>query len=165
MVLSNSTLGQQRPNIKDSILITSWNIKDIGYFWRLDSLANNGYRRCVVHRILEAKLDKISKSFLFTHLGKPNRESKRFDGATEYIYYYFDILAMPKSFEAPLATGYISFLYLKDQDWASSVREGDIDRFQIKLLLPVVIHEGSNQRGGPVAANTGFPQCWLKCNG
>jgi hypothetical protein len=125
---SNSVLGQQRPNIKDSVKIASWNIKDIGYFWRLDSLANNGYRRCAVHRILDAKLDKMSRPFLFEHLGKPNRESKRFDGSTEYIYYYFDILAMPKSYDAPLGTGYISFLYRKDQDWASSITEGDIDR-------------------------------------
>jgi hypothetical protein len=128
LLFSSFIYSQSRPNFQDSLTKCSWVIKEVSYFWILDSLANNGYRRCAVSRILESKLDKISKSFLLEKLGKPNRISEKFDGRIEYIYYYFDIMAMPKNYEAPMGTGYISFLFRRNEDWVSFRTEGDIDR-------------------------------------
>jgi hypothetical protein len=66
--LSNFAYSQNRPNIKDSMSRCSKVIAEISYYWKPDSLANNGYRRCASGGILESKLDKISKSFLLEKL-------------------------------------------------------------------------------------------------
>jgi hypothetical protein len=65
---STFTYSQNRPNVKDSMSRYSKVIEEISYYWKLDSLANNGYRRCASGGILESKLDKISKSFLLEKL-------------------------------------------------------------------------------------------------
>ena len=128
IMFSNVTYSQPRANIKDSLRKCSDIIEEVSYYWKLDSLANNGFRECAYRKVLKSKLDKISKSFLFEKLGKPNQISEKFNGDTEYIYYYFDIMAMPKNYDAPLATWYISFLFRKNEDCASWINEGDIDR-------------------------------------
>ncbi|MFN4316149.1 MAG: hypothetical protein ACK4E0_17805 [Chitinophagaceae bacterium] len=102
---SNFTLGQNKQYSQDSFRVCSKVIDEIGYFWKLDSLANNGFRRCAAKGIVESKLDRVSKAMLITHLGKPNSISEKFNGDIEFLYYYFDILAMPKDYKAPLATG------------------------------------------------------------
>jgi hypothetical protein len=124
---STSTYSQNRPNVKDS-MICSKVIEEVSYYWRLDSLANNGFRECAYKKVLKSKLDNISKSFLLEKLGKPNEISENFNGDAAFIYYYFDIKAMPKNYEAPLATWYISFFFRKNQDCASWITEGDSDR-------------------------------------
>jgi hypothetical protein len=126
--LSNITYCQTRPNVKDSMSRCSNVIEEISYYWKLDSLANNGFRECAYKKVLKSKLDKISKSFLLEKLGKPNEISENFNGDTAFIYYYFDIKAMPKTYEAPLAVWYISFFFKKNEDCASWVTEGDGDR-------------------------------------
>lgn len=128
LLFSNFTYSQNRPNFNDSIITVSRIINDVSYFWKLDSLANNGYRSCASERLLKAKLDKISKAFLLEKLGKPSTISEKFNGDIEYIYYTNDILKMPKNFEAPLATWYVGFLFRKNEDWVSWLLEGDIDR-------------------------------------
>jgi hypothetical protein len=126
--LSNFAYSQHGATTKDSLKKCSDVIKEVSYYWKLDSLANNGFRECAYKKVLKSKLDKISKSFLLEKLGKPNEISENFNGDTAFIYYYFDIKAMPKTYEAPLAVWYISFFFKKNEDCASWVTEGDGDR-------------------------------------
>jgi hypothetical protein len=126
--LSNFTHGQKVVNISDSLRKCSDVIKEVSYYWKLDSLANNGYRRCAFRRLLESKLDKISRIFLLEKLGKPNEISDNFNGDTAFIYYCFDSKAMPENYRGAMAVGYISFLFRKNEDCVSWVTEGEGDR-------------------------------------
>lgn len=60
-------------------------------------------------------------------LGKPN-ELRKTNKGIEYVYYYFDIKAMPKGYDAPLACWYISFKFDEYEKYLLSIEEGDIDR-------------------------------------
>lgn len=100
---------------------------ELSYYWRLDSMANNGFRRYTYSKFLDCKTDKIYADVLLNKLGKPNQVRKTNKG-TEYIYYYFDIKAMPKGYNAPMACFYISFKFEDSRNYLSSVEEGDIDR-------------------------------------
>jgi len=112
--------------IKDT-LPTSKVIKQLSYYWRIDSLAGNGFRLYSVNELLKSKLDTVSKDFLIEQLGKPN-ELRKTNHGTEYVYYFFDIKAMPKDYDAPLACWYIAFRFKMNEKNASEIVEGDIDR-------------------------------------
>ena len=112
--------------IKDT-LPTSKVIHQISYYWRIDSLAGNGFRLYSVNELLKSKLDNVSKDFLIEQLGKPN-ELRKTNHGTEYVYYFFDIEAMPKGYDAPLACWYIAFRFKMNENNALEIVEGDIDR-------------------------------------
>lgn len=102
-------------------------VSELSYYWKLDSSANNGFRLYTYKKFLDCKPDKIYADVLLTKLGKPN-ETRKTNKGTEYIYYYFDIKAMPKGYSAPLACWYISFKFENDANYLSSIQQGDIDR-------------------------------------
>ncbi len=65
---------------------------------------------------------------LLIELGRPN-EIRRTNKGTEYLYYLYDARTMPKRYPGPSACWYIAFRFEKDNNWISSIEEGDIDRF------------------------------------
>lgn len=98
----------------------------ISYYWKLDSLANNGFRLYTYRDLLKCKIDKVTRAFLLDRFGKPNTTRKTNHG-TEYVYYYYDSKTMPKEFGRPFEAGYISFLFGEYDKYLSSIDEGDID--------------------------------------
>jgi hypothetical protein len=124
IIIAKTTYGQVTK--KDTLIATSKLVSQLSYYWKLDSLAGNGFRLYTYNQLLKSKLDKVSKTFLVEKFGKPNQVRNTNHG-TEYVYYYFDIKAMPKDYDAPLACWYIAF-HFKTNDFASEIVEGDIDR-------------------------------------
>jgi hypothetical protein len=110
-----------------SSIQTTTVIERLSKNWRLDSLAGNGFRLHSVKELFNSKLDTISKEFLLTKFGKPN-QLRATNHGTEYVYYYFDIKAMPKNYDAPLACAYIAFQFKTNEKYVSEMVEGDIDR-------------------------------------
>jgi hypothetical protein len=102
-------------------------VNELSYYWKVDSLANNGFRRYTYKKFLNCKPDKLYADVLLNKLGKPN-ETRKTNKGTEYIYYYFDIRTMPKNYNAPMACWYISFKFENKENYLSSIEEGDIDR-------------------------------------
>lgn len=100
---------------------------ELSYYWKLDSLANNGFRLYTYKKFIDSKPNKMYADILLTKLGKPN-ETRKTNKGTEYIYYYFDIKTMPKNYRAPKACLYINFKFESDQNYLTSIEEGDIDR-------------------------------------
>lgn len=102
-------------------------INDLSYYWKLDSLANNGFRLYTYKNLLKCKVDKVYRGLLQDKLGKPN-EIRKTNKGMEYVYYYFDILKMPKGYDAPAACWYISFKFDEYEKYLKEIEEGDIDR-------------------------------------
>lgn len=103
-------------------------ISDLSYYWKLDSLANNGFRLYTYDDFLDCKIDKVDRSLLLDKLGRPSEIRKTSD-ETEYLYYYFDIRTMPRDFEGPAASWYISFRFDENGKYLRKVEKGDIDRY------------------------------------
>ena len=121
------TNAYSQKNKGDTVRTSIQVANELSYYWKLDSLANNGFRLYTYKKFLESKPDKIYADVLLTKLGKPN-EVRKTNKGTEYIYYYFDIRAMPKNYSAPMACWYINFKFENNQNYLSSIEEGDIDR-------------------------------------
>jgi hypothetical protein len=99
---------------------------DLSYYWKLDSLANNGFRLYTYNRLIKSKYGKVYADDLLSKLGKPNKIRETNKGI-EYLYYCFDKKTMPKDYDAPLACWYISFKFENDNHTLSSIQEGDMD--------------------------------------
>ena len=84
------TIGQKQANKKE---FCSSVIKDLSYFWKNDSLGNNGFRYYAYKRILNSKLDTLSVDSLIMYLGKPNNIIESTTTQT-YIYNFFDMNKM-----------------------------------------------------------------------
>jgi hypothetical protein len=98
----------------------------VSYYWKLDSLANNGFRLYAYNRILNCKIDKLSVSYLLDKLGKPNKVSKTNQG-TQFVYYYYDSKAIPSEKNRPFECGYIYFLFDDKKSMLTSIGEGVLD--------------------------------------
>jgi hypothetical protein len=98
----------------------------VSYYWKLDSLANNGFRLYAYKDLVNSKIDKVYRALLLEKLGKPN-QIKRTNHGTEYIYYYYDSKKMPKEFGGPFECGYISFKFGEYDKYLSSIDEGVFD--------------------------------------
>lgn len=62
--------------------------------WRLDSNSCKGYRIKIAESLTKAKADPISKAFLFSTLGKPNKIQKYYVGYPDrknYVEYIYNI--------------------------------------------------------------------------
>jgi hypothetical protein len=90
----------------------------IAHYWKLDSLANNGYRLQVYHKLLACKLENITRSMLLDKLGKPN-ETRKTNHGTEYWYYYFDSKAIPNA--TPTIVKFLLFRFGEYDKYANSV--------------------------------------------
>jgi len=98
----------------------------VSYYWKLDSLANNGFRLYSYDRLLNCKIDKLTVAYLLDKLGKPNKISKSNQG-TEYIYFYYDSKAIPKEKDKPFECGYIYFLVDEKRKCLTSIGQGVLD--------------------------------------
>lgn len=118
--------GQKRK--PDTLPTCSAVADELSYYWKLDSLANNGFRRCAMQRFLTCKIDGISADSLLAKLGKPNR-MRRTDQEITCLYYYFDKRTMPKDYDAPMSCAYIRFTFKVSGtgDHLFSIDEGDMD--------------------------------------
>lgn len=113
---------------KQSLAVpTTTIIERLSSNWRLDSLAGNGFRLHSVKELFNSKLDTVSKDFLLVKFGKPN-QLRTTNHGTEYVYYYFDIKAMPRNYDAPMACAYIAFQFKTNEKYVSEMVEGDMDR-------------------------------------
>ncbi len=101
-------------------------ISDLSYYWKLDSLANNGFRLCTYKRLLNCRIDKVYRGLLLDKLGKPNTVRKTNYG-TEYVYYFYDSKTMSKENERPFECLYISFKFGEYDKYLNAVEEGLID--------------------------------------
>lgn len=125
IILCEVTHSQASNRVSSNL--TTMVIERLAYDWRIDSLAGNGFRLNSVKELFNSKLDSVSKDFLLSKFGKPNQLRSTNHG-TEYVYYYFDIKAMPKNYDAPAACAYIAFKFKMSERYVSEIVEGDIDR-------------------------------------
>lgn len=100
--------------------------KELSYYWRLDSLANNGFRLYTFDRFLSCKIGVVYADELLNLLGKPSKVWTTNKGR-EYVYFYFDSNRMPKHYTGPQSCLFISFHFENDQNILSSISKGDID--------------------------------------
>jgi hypothetical protein len=64
-------------------------LNEVSYFWKLDSLANNGFRLYSHEKLLQCKINNITPEEIFDKLGRPDIVRKSSKGI-EYIYYYYN---------------------------------------------------------------------------
>jgi hypothetical protein len=84
-------------------------IRSLSYFWKLDSLANNGFRLFAHDRLVKSKIDTVSIKYLIDNLGNPNQIINTNKGVI-YNYYYYDTRKLPKEFGG-FEIGYLSFMF------------------------------------------------------
>jgi hypothetical protein len=101
-------------------------MRQLSYFWKLDSLANNGLRLYTYDKLLKSKIDSVTKEMLISELGKPNRVWEEAHGVV-YVYHTWDVSKMPKDYDAPLSCTYIAFVFNNQSKYLQNIREGDID--------------------------------------
>ena len=101
-------------------------LKNVSYFWKLDSLGQNGYRVCVYNGFLKCKFDKITLTELYERLGKPNYVSKDNSG-TYYCYYYYDGITLPKESGYTPDVGILKFMFEPNNPYLKSVGHGYLD--------------------------------------
>ena len=100
-------------------------ITGMSYFWKLDSLANNGYRACSFNRLLNARLDSITVDFLISNFGQPNKIWETNKGK-QYVYYCYDHKNIPHEKNNPIECVYISFSFAKNESRFVGVGDGVI---------------------------------------
>ena len=71
-------------------------LRDVSYYWKLDSLGQNGYRACNYRRFLNCKMDALTSAEVLERLGKPNFTTRN-QNAFWYFYYFFDGRIIPQS--------------------------------------------------------------------
>lgn len=94
--------------------------------WKRDSTGNNGYRRENTKFLDKCTPNNLDSLILLRFLGKPNRIERTNHGSS-FMYYYYDIMTLPKSFDGPLATAGIQFNFTKEGKYLSR-SHFDIDR-------------------------------------
>jgi hypothetical protein len=120
----NQALSQSKYD--DSARNCSKVVSELSYFWKIDSLGNNGARYYSYHRLLHCKIDGINPEFLKEKFGRENMLRKTNKGV-EYIYFCLDAKALKKDYKGPYACWYVSFMFSPDQQTLLSIYEGDMD--------------------------------------
>src|SRR5690349_20571841 len=99
----------------------------VSYFWKKDSLANNGFRLYSYDSLLTCKVDKLSVDYMFNKLGKPNEVWNTNQGI-QYVYYYFDSKKMPKEeYGEPMDCLYIYFMFNSKTKCLIGIGDGVMD--------------------------------------
>jgi hypothetical protein len=97
------------------------------YFWKKDSLANNGARFFSFSKLLTCRLDSIDSLFLVKSLGRPNKIYK-YNTEVVYLYNFFNAKTLPKDIAIPLARWYIGFVFKYDgKGFIYRIYNGDTD--------------------------------------
>jgi hypothetical protein len=102
-------------------------MNEVSYYWKLDSIPNNGFRFYTYRMFLSSKLDNITRETLLEKLGKPNSLIET-NIDIQYRYYYFDIIKMPKDFDAPYSTWFISFNFNPGSKYVTKIETGEVPR-------------------------------------
>lgn len=64
-------------------------IKNLSYYWQIDSLANNGYRRMVRHHLQNCIVDSTHADTVKKYLGTPSKVTTySYPNQFSYTYYY-----------------------------------------------------------------------------
>jgi hypothetical protein len=120
IIVSHLARGQafNQASIKNDSIKCSKVLHNLSYFWKLDSLANNGFRQITLKRLLACALDTISKDFLLEQLGKPNKIWIN-NHVMEYVYFYYDYNATPKDTDYGFSSDcwYISFKFKEGEKY------------------------------------------------
>ena len=119
--LQFSAISQKK--VKDSLQFCSSEMKATSFFWKKDSLANNGYRLSNVDNFLKCKLDTISLKYMINSLGSPNRIQKTNQGV-EYIYYTYDYRNFPKETRPWEVIYYVSFRFKDENGFIEYISKG-----------------------------------------
>jgi len=106
--LSESFNGVAQGSQNESDMPSSKIIAEVSYYWKIDSLGQNGYRLCNYKKILKSSLDEVTIDFLLKKLCTPNFIVKDNSG-TYYSYYYFNGRIIPKDIGFSEELMYISF--------------------------------------------------------
>src|SRR4051812_2068154 len=109
MIVSFWSSSQNKSDYK-KVESSSKVIKAMSGFWRIDSLANNGYRACAAERLLKTQVDTVTVEVLTAYFGKPNSIWSTNKG-TEYIYNCYDSKKDPREKDHPFDCVFISFLF------------------------------------------------------
>ena len=98
---ANSQVSDSTDSLKCSRVL-----RDLSYFWKLDSLANNGFREANRKKLMACASDTISKDFLLKQLGTPNKLWVN-NHVIEYVYFYHDYNAIQKDqdYDFPKSVG------------------------------------------------------------
>ena len=128
LVLSMMSFSLNAQNsFHDSLSLCS-NMMDVSsYFWKKDSLANNGYRLSTYDKMSNCKLDIISRDALLKYLGRPIRVEKISNNVEEYIYFTYDYRQIPKGEVKSKVVYFISFLFKNDNGTVVEISTGHYD--------------------------------------
>jgi hypothetical protein len=127
LIFIASSLNSSAQKEKKDSLLCSEMMNEVSYYWKLDSVPNNGFRYFTYHLFFKCKIDSIDRETLLTRLGNPNSIMETNHGF-EYRYYVFDAVKMPKEFVSPLACWYISFNFDLTHKYIKEIETGDIER-------------------------------------
>jgi hypothetical protein len=90
VVLSHSCLPAQSQASNDEIRVPcSAVIAAVSYYWQIDSLPSNGYRRAVKDRFLDCDVDSVQGAFILEKLGPPTWKTED-SFYIDYCYNYYD---------------------------------------------------------------------------
>ena len=119
----NSFSQEKKENQSDSC---AKYLDHVSYFWRLDSLGQNGFRLYTYHYLRDCKFEKLTLSKLFEKLGKPNFVEKTNRG-TDYYYYYYDGRYLPKEAGLMPELLYLIFSFNSGSIYLNGIGEGHFD--------------------------------------
>ncbi len=87
---------------QDSNCSCSEAFKKVGYFWKRDSLANNGYRYIMYRELLTCDIDTVFLNDALTLLGKPSVSVEfSYKGILDLRYIYYNSDAMDSTWRGP----------------------------------------------------------------
>lgn len=118
----------QQPE-SDSSFNCSVILNRVSYFWKLDSLANNGFRLLSYKQILNSKVqnNEVGRAFLLNKLGNPNKVWRTNKGV-EYVYYVYDRKLIPREHENAMDCLYLSFKFDEYEKHLISIEDGSLER-------------------------------------
>jgi len=96
-------------------------IEQMSYFWKLDSLANNGFRVYAFRNLLDSKIDSVSGDYLTKNFGKPDT-IWRSEVGVSYVYFCFRRKNLPEKSQGLFDDIYISFVFDLTEKKLVSVR-------------------------------------------
>ncbi|MBL0269179.1 MAG: hypothetical protein IPP99_11085 [Chitinophagaceae bacterium] len=124
LMLSFEAVSQQKANAPlDSCLLR---LSSVSFFWKKDSVAQNGYRLSVYKGLLSCNYSNMTSTILFEKLGQPNRISQHSKGVG-WLYYYYDGKMLPVDSGLAPERGYIIFNFDLKSKYLLNVGEGHFD--------------------------------------
>jgi hypothetical protein len=111
---------------KDSICNCSSLIALKSFFWKKDSLANDGYRLCSFNELQRCKIDEVTISYLKEKFGNPNK-IERTNHGIEYVYFYYDYRQIPREVSSNGVVNYVSFHFKDEKAFLNKITDGHYD--------------------------------------